>query len=159
MQNHNYFFTNLILTYSKRPWCWERLNAGEEGDDRGWASWMASPTQWIWVWVNSGNWWWTGRSGMLQFMGLQKVRHDWETNWTELNTFSVKGVSSFVQDRERLLADIPGPGDKFWSPLNQLFECQVHESRQIGSDQTGDGKSEHQHSRNQWNKMDWNGWI
>ena len=59
----------------------------------------------------------------------------WLSNWSELNTFSVKGVSSFVQDRERVLADIPGWGDKFWSPLNQLFECQVHESRQIGSGQ------------------------
>ena len=59
----------------KRPWCWERLKA--EGDDRGWDDWMASPTQWIWVWVNSGSWWWTGKSGMLQSMGLQIVRHDW----------------------------------------------------------------------------------
>ena len=58
------------LTHLKRPWCWERLRAGE-GDDRGWDSWMASPTQWTWVWVNSGSWWWTGRSGLLQFMRLQ----------------------------------------------------------------------------------------
>ena len=70
------------LTHWKRPWCWERLKAGGEGDDRGWDSWMASPTQWTWVWVNSGSWWWTGRSGMLQFMGSQRVGHDWAT---ELN--------------------------------------------------------------------------
>ena len=71
----------------KRPWCWERLKAGGEGDNRGWDGWMASPTQWTWVWVNSGSWWWTGRLGMLQFMELQRVRHDWvtELNWTELN--------------------------------------------------------------------------
>ena len=71
----------------KRPWCWERLRAGGEGDDRGWDGWMASPSQWTWVWVNSGSWWWTGRLGMLRFMGLQRVRHDWATelNWTELN--------------------------------------------------------------------------
>ena len=64
-------------------WCWERLRAGGEGDDRGWDGWMASPTQWTWVWVNSGNWWWTGRPGMLQFTGLQRVGHDWATelNW------------------------------------------------------------------------------
>ena len=69
----------------KRPWCWEGLGAGEEGDDRGWDGWMASLTRWTWVWVNSGNWWWTGKPGMLQFMGLQTVGHDWATelNWTE----------------------------------------------------------------------------
>ena len=73
------------LTYWKRPWCWERLRAGGEGDNRGWDGWMASPTQWTWVWVNSGSWWWTGRPGMLRFMGSQRVRHDWATelNWTE----------------------------------------------------------------------------
>ena len=73
------------LTHWKRPWCWERLKAGGEGDDRGWDGWMASPTQWTWVWVNSGSWWWTGRFGMLQSMGSQRVRHDWvtELNWTE----------------------------------------------------------------------------
>ena len=72
------------LTHLKRPWCWERLRAGGEGDDRGWNGWMASPTQWTWVWVDSGSWWWTGRPGVLQFMGLQRSRHDWATelNWT-----------------------------------------------------------------------------
>ena len=48
------------LTYLKRPWCWEGLGAGGEGDDRGWDRWMASPTRWTWVWVSSGSWWWTG---------------------------------------------------------------------------------------------------
>ena len=73
------------LTHFKRPWCWERLKAGGEGDDRGWDGWIASPTQWTWVWVNSRNWWWTGRPGVLQLMGLQRVGHDWATelNWTE----------------------------------------------------------------------------
>ena len=65
-----------------RPWCWERLRAGGEGDDRGWDGWMASPTQWTWVLVASGKWWWTGRPGVLRFMGSQRVRHDWAT---ELN--------------------------------------------------------------------------
>ena len=71
------------LTHLKRPWCWERLKAGE-GDNRWWDSWMALPTQWTWVWVDSRSWWWTGRPGMLQFMGSQRVRHDWvtEVNWT-----------------------------------------------------------------------------
>ena len=67
------------LTHWKRPWCWERLKEGGEGDDRGWDGWMASPTQWTWVWVNSGRWWWTGRPGVLQSMGSQRVT-EW-LNW------------------------------------------------------------------------------
>ena len=63
------------LTHLKRPWCWERLKAGEEGDDRRWYGWTASLTQWTWVWVNSWSWWWTGRPGVLRFMGLQRVGH------------------------------------------------------------------------------------
>ena len=72
------------LTHLKRPWCWERLRAGGEGDDRGWDGWMASPTQWTWVWVNSGSWWWTGRPGVLWFMGSQRVRHDWADWWDQM---------------------------------------------------------------------------
>ena len=58
------------------------VGAGEEGDDRGWDAWMASLTQWMWVWVNSGSWWWTGRPGVLRFIGSQRVGHNWAT---ELN--------------------------------------------------------------------------
>ena len=58
------------------------LGAGGEGDDRGWDGWMASPTRWTWVWIHSGSWWWTGRPGMLRFMGSQRVGRDWtELNW------------------------------------------------------------------------------
>ena len=73
------------LTNLKRPCCWERLRVGGEEDDRGWDGWTASPSQWTWVWVNSGSWWWTGRPGVLQSMGSQRVKHDWltELNWTE----------------------------------------------------------------------------
>ena len=73
------------LTHWKRPWCWERLKAGGEGDDSGWDGWMALPTWWTWVWVSFGSWWWTGKPGVLQSMGSQRVRHDWvtEMNWTE----------------------------------------------------------------------------
>ena len=72
---------------SSLSWCWERLRAGGEGDKRGWDGWMASLTQWTWVWVDSGSWWWTGRPGVLQSMGSQRVGHDWVTklNWTEKN--------------------------------------------------------------------------
>ena len=76
------------LTYWKRPWCCERLKVGGEGDDRGWDGSIASLTQWTWVWASSGSWWWTGKPGVLQSMGLQRVRHDWvtELNWV-LPTF------------------------------------------------------------------------
>ena len=79
------------LTHLKRPWCWGRLKAGGEGDDRGRDGWMASPTQWTWVWANSGSWWWTGKPGMLQSMRSQRVGHNWanELNWTELNDKAV----------------------------------------------------------------------
>ena len=72
-------------THWKRPWCLERLKAGIEGDDRGQDGWMASPTRWIWVWIDSGSWWWTERPGMLQSAGSPKVGHNWvtELNWTE----------------------------------------------------------------------------
>ena len=66
------------LIYWTRPWCWERLKAGGEGDDRG----SESPTRWTRVWANSGSWWWTGKSGVLKFMGLQKVGHD-RRDWTK----------------------------------------------------------------------------
>ena len=96
------------LTHLKRPWCWERLKAGGEGDDRGWDGWMASPTQWTWVWVKSGSWWWTGRPGVLWFMGSQKVRHGWaiELNWTEIYTCWIStnwkySLSSLVVERIR----------------------------------------------------------
>ena len=71
------------LSHLKRPWCWERLRAGREGDNRGGDGWMASPTQWTWVWVDSSSWWWTGRPGVLWFLGSQRVGYNWATelNW------------------------------------------------------------------------------
>ena len=75
--------TSCEVTHWKRPWCWEGFGAGGEGDDRGWDGWMASPTRWTWLWVNSGSWWWTGRPGVLWFMGLQRVGHDWVTELTD----------------------------------------------------------------------------
>ena len=66
-----------------KDWCGEGLGAGGEGEARGCDGWMASLTRWTRVWVNSGSW--TGRPGLLRFMGSQKVRHDWATelNWTD----------------------------------------------------------------------------
>ena len=84
------------LIHWKRPWCWERLRAGGEGDDdKGWDGWLASSTHWTWVWVDPESWWWTGRPGVLRFMGSQRVGHDWAT---ELNCYiceakcSIQGV-------------------------------------------------------------------
>ena len=76
-------------------WCWERLRPGGEGDDRGWDGRMASLTQWAWVCVGSRSWWWTGRPGVLQFMGLQRVRPNWETelNW---NFYYARGMISGI---------------------------------------------------------------
>ena len=72
-----------------------KIEGGREGDDRGWDGWMASPTRWTWVWVSSGSWWWTGRPGVLQSMGPQRVGHDWVTklNWTELLNRILTGSS------------------------------------------------------------------
>ena len=88
------YFGHLIwrtdsLEKKKKPWCWERLKAGREGDDRGRDGWMASLTRWTWVGANSGRWWRTGKPGMLQSMGSQIVGQDWATemNWMDLVAF------------------------------------------------------------------------
>ena len=65
-------------THWKRPWCWERSRAGGEGN-RGWDGWIASLTQWTWIWTNSGRWWRTGKPGVPQTVGSQRARHDWAT--------------------------------------------------------------------------------
>ena len=79
----------------ERLWCWEGLGAGGEGDNRGWDGWMASLARWTWVSVNSGSCWWTGRPGVLRFMGSQRVRYDWATEliWTEGNFNYLKSKS------------------------------------------------------------------
>ena len=79
----------------KDPGCWERLKAGGERNDRWWDGWMASPTQWMWVWVSSGSWWWTGKPGVLQSMWSQRVGHDWATelNWTNKCLLKDSGMS------------------------------------------------------------------
>ena len=80
-----HYFGHLMrrLTHFKRPWYWARLKVGGEGNNRGWDGWMTSLTQCTWVWVNSGNWWWTGRPSVLQSMGSQITGHNWATelNW------------------------------------------------------------------------------
>ena len=109
------------LTHLKRPRCWERLRAGGEGDSRGWGSLMASPTQWIWVWVGSGSLCWTGTPGLLKLMGSQRVRRDWATelNWTKppSDAENVEGRKRRGQQRMRRLDGITGSMDMSLSKL------------------------------------------
>ena len=97
-----------------------------KADDRGWDGWMASPTWWTWVWVNSRSWWWTGRPGVLRFMGSQRVGHDWATelNWTEdlrrasLVTQTVKNLPTIKETWVWFLGWEDNPGE--WSLKNPM---------------------------------------
>ena len=88
------------LSHWKRPWCWERLKVGGEGDNRGWGGWMASLTRWMWVWVSSRSSWLIGKPSELQSIGSQKVGQDWAT---ELNA----GVTGLIPRLRRA----PGEGN------------------------------------------------
>ena len=96
--------SNTLATWCKEPshwkrsWCWERLKAGGEGGDRI-RCWMASLTQWTWVWANSGSWWWTGRPGMLQSMGLQELDISELLNNKNKNPSGVSSKESTCQCR------------------------------------------------------------
>ena len=109
------YFGHLMqrIEYWKRFWCWQGLGAGE-GDDRGWDGWMASPTRQTWVWVNSGSWWWTGRPGVLQFMGSQRVRHNWVTDMNCMKNIPSKRPNTLGL-RNRFLCD--WTQGKFWKCL------------------------------------------
>ena len=97
------------LTHWKRPWCWERLKAGE-GDDRGWDCWMTSLTRWIWVWASSGSWWLIGTPGVLQSMGShsQTRLSDWTELWWLMHK---RGIQMFVIHHRQVLS---------LSPLHQI---------------------------------------
>ena len=96
-------------THWKRPWPWEGLGTGGEGDDRGWDGWMASLTQKTWVWLSGESWRRTGKPGMLRFTGSQRVRHDWATelNWTESVERLDLSWSGFREHRTNLLGQLP----------------------------------------------------
>ena len=119
------------LTHWKRPWCWERLRAGGEGDDRGWDGWMASLAQWTWVWVSSRSWWWTGRPGVLQSRGSQRVGHDWAT---ELN-WVFKNLPANAGDRHKRCGFYPCvwkiPWRKAWPPTPVFFPGESHGQRSL----------------------------
>ena len=93
-----------VLTHLKRPWCWERLKAGGEGDDRGWDGWMASSTLCTWVWASSGSWWWTGKPGVLQSMGSQSWT--WLSDWTKLN-WGITYVFIYTRAMGRIIFPMP----------------------------------------------------
>ena len=106
------------LTHWKWPWCWERLRAAGEGDDRGWDGWMASPTWWTWIWASSRSWWWTGNTWMLVSIGLQRVGQDWATelNWPVYLKHMLCLLKSTVWDiwcnrRGNQLKCMAGPGN------------------------------------------------
>ena len=88
------------MTHWKRPWCWERLRVGGEGGDRGLDGWMASMIQWTWVWANSWRWWRTDKPGVLQSMGLQRVRHNLATEQQQPYCSGNSSQCSAVTKRE-----------------------------------------------------------
>ena len=113
------------LTHWKRPW--EILRAGGEGDNRGWVGWTALRTQWTWVWVDSGSWWWTGMLGVLQSMGSQRVGQYWvtELNWTghsSASTYGREPCSSGLQTRFQ--QDCFSP----FKPVKKLFLSRCYEN-------------------------------
>ena len=123
------------LTHWKRPWPWERMKVAGEGDDRGWDGRIASLTQWTWVWGSSGSWWWTGRPGVLQSMGSQRVRHDWATelNWCSLCILGLRKLEKnipFGMGREegggfRMGNTCIPVADSFWYLAKLIQFCKV----------------------------------
>ena len=110
-----------VDSLEKTP-CWEGLGAGGEGNDRGWDGWMASPTRCTWVWVNSRNWWWTGRPSVLWFMGLQRVGHNWAT---ELNYCLNKWYLSLLSDKHSQSYTLMQKVSNFWITFVLLIK-EIH---------------------------------
>ena len=98
------------LTHWKRPICRGRLRAGGEGGDPGWHGWMASATQWTWVWASSGSWWQTGKLGMLQSIGLQRDRIEW-LNWIQLMSHI---INKFIWEGKIEQNDVASGGKGHW---------------------------------------------
>ena len=127
------------LTHLKRPDAGKDWRQEEKGM-RGWDGCMASPTQWTWVWVNSESWWWTGRPGLLQSMGSQKVRHDWvtELNWTVMNynIIALQSLDLFTSWTLVIhILDWEGgleTGGLLVDPLNKKFMHHISILRQLG---------------------------
>ena len=107
----------------EKTWCWERLRVGGEGDNRGWDGWMASSTQWKWVWVSSGNWWWMGKPGVPQSMGLQRAGRDratglnWTVSWHHCCCFIKEHLSPVLADAQAKAS----PGNKQKTGFSWFF--------------------------------------
>ena len=117
------------LTHWKRPWCWERLKAGGEGDNRGWDGWMASLTQWTWVWASSRSWWWTGKPGMMQSMGSQSLPVGFSTPLTaERFMFSSQLYFSFYEFLIRVPCLLLYWNTFFsvFSPISSLYSGEIN---------------------------------
>ena len=110
-------------THRIRPWCWERLKAGGEGDDRGWDGWMASQTQWTWVWANSGRQWRTGKPGVLQSMGLKSRTRLYRLNNSSNNKLDNKvWLGKYI--RPKSLASPVLVGESLpWHHLGSPYLC------------------------------------
>ena len=115
-------------THVKIPWCRERLKAGGEEDNIGWDGHITSLIWWTWIWVNSGSWWWTGRPGVLQSMGLKRVRHDWATklNWYMAYIYSL--YSAFLLE-EKTTLEREKRGSKCWNTISEIVYSEVSLNR------------------------------
>ena len=121
----------------ERPWCWERLKVGGEENSREWSSWMATLTWWTWVWVSSRSSWWTGRPGVLQSLGSQRVGHYWATelNWTnskafkKFNPYKSSGVCTFCQ---KLMSPADREGSFLGGWIWDFYGWHLSEVRWVG---------------------------
>ena len=118
------------LTHWKRPWCWEVLKVGGEGDNRGWDGWMASLTWWTWVWASFRSWWWTGKPGIQQSMGCKKLDMTQWLNWTEVSNMAswvalvVKNLSANAGDpRKASSAPASGRSPGGWNSNSFQYSC------------------------------------
>ena len=114
------------LTHLKRPWFWEWLKAGGEGDDRGWDGWTASPTWWTWFWASSRSLWWTGSLACCSPWGLSQIRlsdwTDWLTDWLMLYCCSVAKLCLTPCDP----VDHSMPGSPVLYYLTEFAQIPVH---------------------------------
>ena len=119
------------LTYWKRLWCWERLKAGGEGDDKGWYGRTASQTQWTWVWASSERWWRPGKPGMLQSMGSQRAGHDWGTEQQQSPKMNINEYQltylTINKDNLQCQEDSPcGVSLEEWLNFKAMYSKEMH---------------------------------
>ena len=114
------------LISGKRPWCWEWLKAGGEGDNRGWDGWVASLNQWTWVWASSGHWWWTGKPGVLQSMKSQTRLSDWTELYSTPAFPVLHHLPELAQTQVHWFSDATQPSHLLSSP-SPAFRLSQHQ--------------------------------